>query len=155
MEDIPELNELFHTTSIIRFTGRGGGGRTRSRDITLKNRWLVKLSAVTLWATAIYALFECWKDCCFIAPLLSAMSLIKFTRVVVCRLFEDKCFSACCGMLTRAKSEKNINVPDATSNLDFIFLYRCVCGRGEIGEGAAAAGILKHKAKPTHWNTIH
>lgn len=127
----------------------------KEKDITLKNCWLVKLSAVTLWPTGIYALVEHWKDCCFIVPLLSAMSLIKFSTVVVWRLFEDKCFSAYSGVLTRAKSEKSINVPDASSNLDFIFLYRCVFGRGEISVRTTAAGIFKHIAMSTKWHTIH
>lgn len=141
------MNESLHATSITWLTGCGGGGRTQSRDIALKNDWLMKLTAVTLWASGLYALVGCWKHCCFIAPLLSVMSLIKFSSVVVWRLFEDKYFSACSGVLTRAKSEKkSISVPDASANLDCIFLWRCVCRRGEIGVRTAASGICKQIA---------
>lgn len=51
--------------------------------------------------------------------------------------------------------KESINAPDASFNLDFIFLSRCVCGRGEIGVKATAADICKHIAMPTHWHAIH
>lgn len=41
---------------INHFTGRGGGVGAESKDITLKNRWVVKLSAVALWANGIYCM---------------------------------------------------------------------------------------------------
>lgn len=41
---------------ITHFTGRGGGVGAESKDITLKNRWVVKLSAVALWANGIYCM---------------------------------------------------------------------------------------------------
>lgn len=33
-------------------------------------------------------------------------------------------------MEEKKKKKNSINVPDASSNLDFIFLHRCVCQRG-------------------------
>lgn len=130
------------------------GAGHKAEILLWKNHWLMKLTAVTLWASGIYAPVGCWKHCCFIAPLLSVMSLIKFSTVVVWRLFEDKYFSACSGVLTRAKSggkkKKSISVPDASGNLDFIFLWRCVCRRGEIGVRTAASGICKQIAKLKH-----
>ncbi len=48
--------------------------------------------------------------------------------------------------------KKSINVPDASSSLDFIFLFRW---RGEAGVATTAAGICKHATMPTHWHTIH
>lgn len=41
---------------ITHFTGKGGGVGAESKDITLKNRWVVKLSAVALWANGIYCM---------------------------------------------------------------------------------------------------
>lgn len=110
---------------------------------------LLTCEAVTLWATGIYTLVEWWKDCCFIVLLLSAMPLIKFSTVVVWRLFEDKCFSACSCVLTRAKSERSINVPDASSSLDFIFLYRCVCGKGNWCEDNSCWHLETHNRAHT------
>lgn len=124
-------------------------GIPQTKDITLQNVWLMRLTAVTLWVAAICTLVESWKGPCFIVLLLSEMSLIKFSTVVV--RFEDKCFLAGSGVLSRVKTEQSINAADVSSNVDYIFLCRCVWVGKEIGMRTAASGILQ---APSHIHSL-